>query len=88
MKQPSRRTIRIFLDVIEKLDRYEATQRVIRGWGADISGPMPVPEVIVVMDWLKYLSNPNRTELNEIQEALDTTVIGAADTTPLQKAER
>lgn len=77
MKQPSRRTIRIFLDVIEKLDRYEATQRVIRGHGADISGPLPVPEVIAVINWLKYLSNPNRIELDEIQDALDTTVIGA-----------
>lgn len=59
MKQPGRREIRIFLDTIEKLDRFEATQRVIRGGlGAGIS-PLPVPEVIEVIGWLKDLANPN-----------------------------
>lgn len=59
MRQPSARTIKKFLDVIERLDRYEATQRHIRGHGAGIPGPLPVPEVVEVLDWLKDLANPN-----------------------------
>lgn len=58
MKQPGRRKLRIFLDTLEKLDRFEATQRAIRGLGAGIS-PMPVPEVVEVIAWLKDLANPN-----------------------------
>ena len=64
MKQPSRRTIRKFLDVIEQLDRYEATQRHIRGVGAGIPGPMPVPEVVDVLSWLKDLANPNHRQMD------------------------
>lgn len=62
MKAPGRRKIRIFLDVIERLDRFETTQKVIRGQGAGIEGPMPVPEVVEVIAWLKELSNPNATQ--------------------------
>lgn len=57
-KCPSRKTIKTFLKVIERLDRYEATQRHIRGYGAGISGPLPVPEVVAVLAWLKELANP------------------------------
>lgn len=59
IKQPGRKKIRVFLDVIERLDRFEATQRVIRGQGADINGPLPVPEVVEVLGWLRELSKPS-----------------------------
>lgn len=64
MKQPGRRKIRIFLDTVERLDRFEATQRAIRGIGAGFTGPMPVPEVVEVIAWLKHLSNPNRRDID------------------------
>jgi len=64
MKQPGRRKIKRFLDVIEQLDRYEATQRHIRGRGAGIPGPLPVPEVVEVLSWLKELANPNHRKID------------------------
>lgn len=64
MKHPSRRTIKKFLSVIEQLDHYETTQRHIRGVGAGIPGPLPVPEVVEVLSWLKDLSNPNRRNVD------------------------
>jgi hypothetical protein len=64
MSQPSRKVIRTFLKVIEKLDRYEATERHIRGYGAGIPGPLPVPEVVEVLAWLKELANPNQRQID------------------------
>lgn len=64
MKQPSKRTIKKFLDVIEHLDRFEATQRAIRGYGAPIEPPLPVPEVIETIAWLKSLANPNQRNID------------------------
>lgn len=59
MRQPGRRKIKIFLDVFNKLDQFEATQRYIRGNNPLIEGQLPVPEVVEVVSWLKDLANPN-----------------------------
>lgn len=59
MHQPGRRTIKMFLAVIGRLDQYEASRRHIQGYGAGITGRLPVPEVVEVLAWLKELANPN-----------------------------
>lgn len=64
MKRPGRKKIKIFLTVIEQLSRFDATQRFLRGHGADIDGPMPVPEVVEVIAWLRDLSKPSHRHID------------------------
>ena len=64
MKQPSKRTIKKFLDVIEHLDRFEATQRAIHKHKTPIAPPLPVPEVIETIAWLKSLANQNQRDVD------------------------
>lgn len=52
MDKPTPKEIEKFLEVVDKLDRFECLQRTIRGAGAGIS-PMPVPEVVKTIAWLK-----------------------------------
>ena len=56
MQQPTAQDIEIFLEVWAKLDAFEATQRVIRGYGAGIERPRPIPAVIATVEWLHSLT--------------------------------
>lgn len=56
---PTKEEIRRFLEVINKLSNFEAEHRTIRGWGAwseRTEDTLPIPEAVVVMNWLKDLA--------------------------------
>jgi len=53
--QPTPEEIKKFLDIVSKLDNFEAEHRMIRGWGILSDETLPIPEVVTVMNWLKGL---------------------------------
>ena len=53
---PTASDIAHFITMFERLDRYEASNRHTRGYGAFAIGEIPDPIVIRVMDWLKEQS--------------------------------
>jgi hypothetical protein len=58
---PTKKEIRRFIEVVDKLSKFEAEQRTIRGWGAwsERTDTLPIPEAITVMNWLKDLAEEN-----------------------------
>ena len=50
---PSREDFQVFVRTFEVLTNFEATQFVIRGYGAFDRKDLPIPEVRRVLDWLK-----------------------------------
>ena len=57
MDQPTSQQIRAFLDVFKKVCDFEAHMLHVRGYGAGIEGPRPVPEVVTTIRWLEYLAS-------------------------------
>lgn len=54
--QPSKQEIAEFVEAFKKLDRYEAQQRTIRGYGVFRPEECPVPAVVKTLAWLKDLA--------------------------------
>lgn len=55
--EPTREEVVKFLQVIYRLSNFEASQRMIRGYGAFKTSELPIVEFTCVMAWLheKYL---------------------------------
>lgn len=59
---PTKDEIKVFLDIYNKLSRFESDQRCIRGWGVwndRLPSELPIPEVVKVYKWLQNLANDN-----------------------------
>lgn len=51
---PAPTEILYFIQVFDRLSLFEAQSRHVRGYGAfGPDTPLPIPEVITVLDWLK-----------------------------------
>lgn len=54
---PTISELKRFLDVFNSLDEFEAQTRHLRGYGAfDKDTPMPIPEVVKVIAWLRAMA--------------------------------
>lgn len=55
---PTKDEIKKFMEVFDKLNRFEAEHRARCGWGVWIeSDTLPIPEVMTVTAWLKRTCN-------------------------------
>jgi len=61
---PSAAEILKFLDVVTQLSNFEAQHRLIRGYGLfnEDTDILPIPEVIVVQNWLRGLIEKTLSE--------------------------
>ena len=51
--RPTKDETLIFLEVFDRLAQFEAEQRMIRGYGVFKTQELPIPEVVVTLNWLK-----------------------------------
>lgn len=52
IEKPTQEEIKVFIEVIDILVKFEAEQRHIRGYGAFIEQDLPIPEFVKVRQWL------------------------------------
>lgn len=60
--EPSQKELKVFLDIVSKLDTFEAQQFVIRNYGAH-NYPRPCMEYCKVIAWLKELAGVSWNEI-------------------------
>ena len=53
MAKPTVKDIKKFLEIFDKLCKFEASQRIIRGYGCFSEAEIPFKEVVKVISWLK-----------------------------------
>lgn len=56
MDTPSKDDIATFIEVFNRLDKFEANTRYIRGWGEFKEEELPSEPVMRVMRWLESLT--------------------------------
>ena len=59
---PPKAIIARFLEVWERLAKFEANQRAIRGYGAFEEKDLPIPAAITVIQWLKNLAGQEQED--------------------------
>ncbi len=56
MTQPTKQELKKFLELFDKLIKFEADQRKVRGYSCFTEQDLPFPEIIKVIAWLKELT--------------------------------
>lgn len=56
MKQPYKKEIKEYLELSQRLEAFEAGQRMIRGYGVFSDDELPVPVYQKVTKWLESLT--------------------------------
>lgn len=65
MVQPTESEIKEFLRVYDRLEKFDATTRFVRGYGALPDSDYPNKDCITVVAWLRELSEKTRYEEND-----------------------
>ena len=67
LNMPTKQQLSMFIDTFLKLSRFEAEHRSLRGWGIyneDLE-QLPIPEVMVVLNWLHQIKEITKEEKEE-----------------------
>jgi hypothetical protein len=63
MEKPAGEEIKKFIKVFDQLAQFEASQRVVRGYGCFKEEDLPFQEVVKVISWLKQKVNTTEKDL-------------------------
>jgi hypothetical protein len=68
MEKPTSEEIKKFIDVFDRLCKFEADHRNVRKWGCFKDDEVPIPEVVKVSSWLR--SKVEITEKDKFESLL------------------